>query len=62
MGVPGWPDLAASTASIESVRMVLMANCSKLGLFMGFLLDSFCFRRFPRWRLFAGAANGVAPG
>lgn len=28
MGVPGCPLLAASTASIESVRIVLIANCS----------------------------------
>src|SRR2546428_10701461 len=28
MGVPGWPELAAWTASIESVRMVLMLCCS----------------------------------
>src|SRR3954466_677189 len=28
MGVPGWPLLAASTASIASVRIVLMATAS----------------------------------
>ena len=26
IGVPGWPELAAWTASIDSVRMVLMAS------------------------------------
>ena len=31
MGVPGWPLLAACTASIESVRMVLMASASIIG-------------------------------
>ena len=31
MGVPGWPLLAASTASIARVRMVLIDNCSMLG-------------------------------
>ena len=28
IGVPGWPELAACTASIDSVRMVLMASWS----------------------------------
>src|SRR4029077_6468941 len=28
MGVPGWPELAAWTASIDSVRMVLIASWS----------------------------------
>src|SRR5262249_50411215 len=28
MGVPGWPDLAACTASIESVRIVLIQSRS----------------------------------
>src|SRR5262245_43528109 len=28
MAVPGWPEFAACTASIDSVRMVLMAFCS----------------------------------
>src|SRR5436190_12643425 len=28
IGVPGWPELAACTASIDSVRMVLMASFS----------------------------------
>src|SRR5947209_17052448 len=28
MGVPGWPELAAWTASMARVRMVLMAVCS----------------------------------
>src|SRR5947209_14488760 len=28
MGVPGWPDLAACTASMERVRMVLMVRRS----------------------------------
>src|SRR6516164_1658993 len=27
IGVPGWPEFAACTASIESVRIVLMASC-----------------------------------
>jgi hypothetical protein len=26
IGVPGWPDLAACTVLIESVRIVLIAN------------------------------------
>src|SRR4051812_2456266 len=30
MGVPGWPELAACTASMARVRMVLMAVCSIL--------------------------------
>jgi hypothetical protein len=30
IGVPGCPLLAAWTASIDSVRMVLMASCSML--------------------------------
>src|SRR5215470_1371149 len=28
IGVPGWPELAACTPSMESVRMVLMLVCS----------------------------------
>src|SRR4051794_17019190 len=28
MGVPGWPDSACCTASMQSVRMVLMASFS----------------------------------
>src|SRR5450432_3466566 len=31
MGVPGWPELAACTASIDKVRMVLMLSWSRLG-------------------------------
>src|SRR5215469_9413460 len=36
MGVPGWPDFAAWTASMDKVRMVLMHNSSSsalLGMF-----------------------------
>src|SRR5262245_14803847 len=35
MHVPGWPEFAACTASIDSVRMVLMAICSMLCLSVG---------------------------
>ena len=31
MGVPGWPLLAACTASMDKVRMVLMASASIIG-------------------------------
>src|SRR5690554_6099767 len=30
MGVPGWPELAACTASIDRVRMVLMQSSSRV--------------------------------
>ena len=30
--MPGWPELAACTASIDSVRMVLMASWSSCGV------------------------------
>ena len=32
IGVPGWPELAACTASIDRVRMVLMHSRSRSGL------------------------------
>src|SRR5215831_8931460 len=35
MGVPGWPDLACWTASIESVRMQLIDSWSNCELVIG---------------------------
>src|SRR5262245_54807469 len=35
MGVPGWPDFACCTASIESVRIVLIDSWSSCTLVMG---------------------------
>src|ERR1044071_10087226 len=45
IGVPGCPDLACWTASIESVRIVLIANCTTcLSSGMDFSLTFFCFQ------------------
>src|SRR5262245_6067690 len=35
IGVPGWPDFACCTASIESVRMQLIDNWSNCALVIG---------------------------
>src|SRR5215467_7748574 len=35
MGVPGWPDFACCTASIDSVRMQLIANWSNCASVIG---------------------------
>jgi hypothetical protein len=45
MGVPGWPEAAASTASIASVRIVLMAVCSTLSAMVDMSLRRTVFQR-----------------
>src|SRR5688572_9628233 len=58
IGVPGWPELAAWTASIESVRIVLTDSSSSLELLLSALFASMVGRilrrvadRLPRaWR------------
>src|SRR5580693_7894750 len=37
MGVPGWPELAACTASMDNVRMVLMLRRSRFCSAFGWL-------------------------
>lgn len=40
MGVPGWPHVAFWTASMESVRMLLIDSCSILTVDVGIILLS----------------------
>src|SRR5262245_5014512 len=57
IGVPGCPDFACWTASIDSVRMVLMDSCSNCSLFM-----TPSQRCLPRPLPCPSGANAVLPG